>query len=146
MDCTGLLFVRCPSHVNQSTFFPGGKKETRAYLRQKVRAPPSVRQIMKDCCIGELPYLPFTLHFSPRASSASATERGTPTTTSALFVRRLRRGNACASGPTEIVVRGKWRGRWGEKKANSPTAVSNGVSTGHWTSPVNLSTHSQFSI
>ena len=44
-------------------------------------------------------YLPFIRHFSPRASSASATERGIPTTTSALFVRRLKSGNACASGP-----------------------------------------------
>ena len=48
---------------------------------------------------GEPPYLPLTLHFSSRASSASATERGIPTTTSALLVRRLKRGNEPASGP-----------------------------------------------
>jgi hypothetical protein len=48
---------------------------------------------------GRPPYLPLTLHFSSRASSASATERGIPTTTSALLVRRLKRGNEPASGP-----------------------------------------------
>ena len=44
-------------------------------------------------------YLPLTRHFSSRASSASATERGIPTITSALLVRRLKRGNEPASGP-----------------------------------------------
>lgn len=84
----------------------------------------------------EQTYLPLVRHFSSRTSSASATEHGIPTTTSALLVRRLRSGNAPASGPG-----GKKRGgmidvRCGER--DSPTAVSNGVSTGHRTSPVNL--------
>jgi len=60
-------------------------------------------------------YLPFIRHFSPRASSASATERGIPTTTSALFVRRLKSGNACASGPEKggksLFLQWGWEGR-----------------------------------
>lgn len=49
--------------------------------------------------VSQPPYLPLTLHFSPRASSASATERGIPTATSALLVRRLKTGNAPARDP-----------------------------------------------
>jgi hypothetical protein len=48
-------------------------------------------------------HFPLTRHFfsasSSDASSRAATARSTPTTTSALFVRRLRSGNAPASGP-----------------------------------------------
>ena len=86
-------------------------------------------------------YLPLIRHFSSRASSASATKLGIPTTTSALFVRRLKSGNPCASGPekrgTSSCVPVLQRGE-GWRRDYLPTAVSNGVSTGHRTSPVNL--------
>lgn len=62
-------------------------------------------------------YFPLTLHFGSLASTLAAISSGTPTTTSALLVRRLRIGIWPASGP--IVV-------------------SKGVETGHLTSPVSL--------
>ena len=76
--------------------------------------PPSIQRIRVFA------YLPLTLHFSSRASSASATERGTPTTTSALLVRRLKRGNACASGPTKRRVKEWETGRWGGENVTHP--------------------------
>ena len=86
--------------------------------------------------MNENTYFPFTRHFSPRASSSSATAWSTPTTTSALFVLRLNIGNEPASGPDEKLgsqILGKRL-----EAAISPSADSNGVETGHWTSPVNL--------
>jgi hypothetical protein len=65
-------------------------------------------------------HLPLIRHFfsdsTEEASSLSATAWSTPTTTSALFVRRLRIGKEPASGPTrraahyQYVTRGRTEG------------------------------------
>lgn len=65
-----------------------------------------------------LTYRPSYLHFLfSSSSSLSATPWSTPTTTSALFVRRLKIGNEPARGPI---------------------AFSKGVEAGHRMSPVSL--------
>lgn len=68
-----------------------GTNDTSAYLATTLRTSKN-----RSTC---RTHFPFTLHFSPAWSSLSATSWGTPTATSALFVRKLRIGKSPARGP-----------------------------------------------
>jgi hypothetical protein len=102
-DTSGKHSASSHHYYNDKWHSPRGKNEIRAYLRG------GIQFFYYDISGGgeySRSYLPLTLHFSPRASRASATDCGMPTATSALFVRRLKSGNAWASGPRR---RKRWR-------------------------------------
>jgi hypothetical protein len=126
--------LSCPIHRLSSALPHAsfGANEMSAYLRTPISARAQTGPTRT--------HFPLTRHFfsasSSDASSRAATARSTPTTTSALFVRRLRSGNAPASGPARAWSAGARDG--GANAGGAPSAVANGVCAGQRTSPVSL--------